>query len=125
MACLVLGLVAAACFTATFTLLIFLVNHTRPKSFKVKAVFIKWISVEVELQSPEPSRRAADVPLDPSLCLEHAVIDVGRSAVEAPSGDIADRLGALSSDPDLGRGSAVALEKQVGAPGASIAGRED
>jgi len=54
---MVLGIAAFACFAAIFTLLLFLVHQLRPKTFKVKAAITKWISVEVELESPEPTNR--------------------------------------------------------------------
>jgi hypothetical protein len=51
----VLGIVALACFTVIFALLFFLVDRQHPKIFKVKAAVTKWISVEVELHSSEPT----------------------------------------------------------------------
>jgi hypothetical protein len=54
---MVLGIVASACFVVIFTLLLFLVYRLRPKTFKVKAAITKWISVEVELESPESTNR--------------------------------------------------------------------
>lgn len=52
---MVLGIAAFACFAVIFMLLLFLVHQLRPKTFKVKAAITKWISVEVELESPEPT----------------------------------------------------------------------
>ena len=48
---------AVGAFAATFALLLFLVYRLRPKIFRFKAVITKWVSVEVELQSPEPINR--------------------------------------------------------------------
>lgn len=48
----VLSIAAVGSFTAMFTLLLFLVYKLRPKTFKVKAAITKWISLEVEMQSP-------------------------------------------------------------------------
>jgi hypothetical protein len=97
----ILGLVSVACFTAMFTLLLFLVNRIRPETFKVRAALTKWISVEVELLCPEPSRCASGVDPDRHLAPDHAVIGDGRPDVEAFSGDVAERLGALPSGPEL------------------------
>ena len=55
----ILSIVGVGCFTALFTLLLFLVYKLRPKTFKVKAAFTKWISVEVELESPGSTSNAA------------------------------------------------------------------
>jgi hypothetical protein len=46
---------AMASFTAMFTLLLFLVHQLRPKTFKVKAAITRWVSIEVEFESPEPT----------------------------------------------------------------------
>jgi hypothetical protein len=59
---MVLGIAAFACFAAVFSLLLFLVHQLRPKTFKVKAAITKWISVEVELESPEPINRELPLP---------------------------------------------------------------
>jgi hypothetical protein len=59
----VLSLAMVGCSSAMFTLLLFLVHQLRPKTFKVKAVITKWFSVEVELESPEPTKPPA--PLNP------------------------------------------------------------
>lgn len=53
----VLSVAAVACFTAMFTLLVILVHQLRPRTFKFKAAITKWVSVEVELQSPAPTNR--------------------------------------------------------------------
>jgi hypothetical protein len=49
----ILSIVVIACFTAMFTLLLFLVKQIRPKTFKFRAALTKWISLEVELQSQD------------------------------------------------------------------------
>lgn len=54
---MVLGIAAFACLAVIFTLLLFLVYKLRPNVFKVRAAVTKWISVEVELGSPEPTNR--------------------------------------------------------------------
>jgi hypothetical protein len=51
---MILGVAAFACLAVIFVLLLFVVYKLRPKTFKVKATVTKWISVEVELESPEP-----------------------------------------------------------------------
>jgi hypothetical protein len=56
---MILGVAAFACLALIFTLLLFLVYQLRPKTFKVKAAITKWISVEVELESPQPTSPSA------------------------------------------------------------------
>jgi hypothetical protein len=53
----ILGVAAFACLFAILALLLLLVQKLRPKKFRLKAVVTKWISVEVELESPEPMSR--------------------------------------------------------------------
>lgn len=57
---MVLGVAAFTCLALIFTLLLCLVHQLRPKTFKVKAAITKWISVEVELESPQPQRLDED-----------------------------------------------------------------
>jgi hypothetical protein len=78
---MILGIAAFACFTAIFVLLLFLVHQLRPKTFKVKAAITKWISVEVELESPESTNRGL-----PSAQLNRQQ----ETAASAPAADAQD-----------------------------------
>jgi hypothetical protein len=59
---MVLGIAAFTCLAVIFTLLFILVHQLRPKTFKVTAAITKWISVEVELDSPEPTNSSLSSP---------------------------------------------------------------
>jgi hypothetical protein len=81
---MVLGIAAFACFAVIFMFLLFLVHQLRPKTFKVKAAITKWISVEVELESPEPTNR--DLPsVRPDRQQETAATVPPRDAQDHPS----------------------------------------
>lgn len=47
------ALISSVTFIAVFSLLLFVVNRLRPTRFKLKATVTKWISLDVEIQSPQ------------------------------------------------------------------------
>ena len=59
------AVVALVCVFSILALLILLVHRLRPKKFRLKAAVTKWISLEVELESPEPMNRKF-----PSTCTD-------------------------------------------------------
>jgi hypothetical protein len=52
-----IALICAITFLLGLWLTLSAVRQLRPKTFKIKATITKWASVEVELQSPEPTQR--------------------------------------------------------------------
>jgi hypothetical protein len=49
--------ILTAGFLLALSLVPFTVGRLRPRKFKIKATFTKWITLDLEMESPEPSVR--------------------------------------------------------------------
>jgi hypothetical protein len=49
--------VLTAGFLIALALILFTVNRLRPRKFRIKATLTKWITLDLEMESPEPSVR--------------------------------------------------------------------